>query len=606
MSAVDDWHERFLKESEENARLRLELEETRAKYDTLLEASLQQMASRDEFSSRPTLTASTINVSSTNLPTIETNKPATNNTTSDDTHPLSTSLTSTGSKTSATPKKDSKKDKDNKDNKDKTSEEKGGKSIFRFGGGKNPKGKQTQEKPKPDGLDPDESSTAFVLPLPSTSYQHLPRLKVQPLVAHNHVVVCGPNGPVGPFPSDEAGTANYTDIAAGRSISTYPHIPGNPGRDGDPIADRFATHVFENRVIAAVADGCNWGAKPREAAQKANAAFIEYVNASHDAITDVKKAGAVLLNAFEHAHNSIMEGKNAFWDAGTTTLLGGVLLEIIKGDDKWTPQWEFVCASVGDCKAFCYSTGGEIVDITQGNRPNTSDPRDCGGRLGPHDEGKPDLRNLNLFCASCEDGDLIIIVSDGIHDNLDPQHLGKLPREMPKEFNLVGEKWEDVDPAKAIYAKNAYTTDLLLKLLKKEDEMPTPREVADRLVNHCITVTQKSRDYMENNMGKRLPEDYVEYPGKMDHTTCLCFRVGRIPNLPEKGMVTSGSSTVTNGAVPSLPVSAGLSISTTSPLANSNGIGKPGSDDGSPRPVGSPTSASNAKFGWTPSIKHSN
>lgn len=54
------------------------------------------------------------------------------------------------------------------------------------------------------------------------------------------------------------------------------------------------------------------------------------MNASHDSITDVKKAGAVLLSAFEYAHNSIMEGKLAFWDAGTTTLLGGVLLEINK------------------------------------------------------------------------------------------------------------------------------------------------------------------------------------------------------------------------------------------------------------------------------------
>lgn len=41
---------------------------------------------------------------------------------------------------------------------------------------------------------------------------------------------------------------------------------------------------------------------------------------------------------------------------------------------KFTPQWEFVCASVGDCKAFCYSNG-EITDITEGNRQNASDPR---------------------------------------------------------------------------------------------------------------------------------------------------------------------------------------------------------------------------------------
>jgi hypothetical protein len=47
-------------------------------------------------------------------------------------------------------------------------------------------------------------------------------------------------------------------------------------------------------------------------------------------------------------------------------------------------------------------------------------------------------------------------VSDGIHDNLDPQHLGKVPKDMPKEFNLAGDKWEDVDSAKAVIAKNAY------------------------------------------------------------------------------------------------------------------------------------------------------
>jgi hypothetical protein len=54
------------------------------------------------------------------------------------------------------------------------------------------------------------------------------------------------------------------------------------------------------------------------------------------------------------------------------------------------------------------------------------------------------------------DGDLIIIVTDGIHDNLDPQHLGRVPKDMSKEFNLVGDKWDDVDPAKATVAKNAY------------------------------------------------------------------------------------------------------------------------------------------------------
>ena len=33
----------------------------------------------------------------------------------------------------------------------------------------------------------------------------------------------------------------------------------------------------------------------------------------------------------------------------------------------------------------------------------------------------------------------------------------------------------------------------------------------------------------------------MEFPGKMDHATCLCFRVGRFPSLPEKAHIASGS-----------------------------------------------------------------
>jgi len=240
-------------------------------------------------------------------------------------------------------------------------------------------------------------------------------------------------------------------------------------------------------------------------------------------------------------------------------LLGGMLLEINRGTDPWTPQWEFVCASVGDCKAFCF-TGGEISDITQGNRQNASDPRDCGGRLGPHlEEGKPDLRNLNLFCASCVEGDIIFIVTDGVHDNLDPQHLGKLPKDMPREFNLVGDKWDDVNAEKAILAKNVFIKHHLEKLLEGATE---PKDVTDRLIEHCVNLTAKSRTYMESNNGKRIPENYVDFPGKMDHTTCLCFKVGRM-NIPMSSREFNGTSS-SPGSSPSSSPSPSSSFGTPS------------------------------------------
>lgn len=31
---------------------------------------------------------------------------------------------------------------------------------------------------------------------------------------------------------------------------------------------------------------------------------------------------------------------------------------------------------------------------------------------------------------------------------------------------------------------------------------------------------------MENNAGIKLPADFKQYPGKMDHTSCVVFQVG--------------------------------------------------------------------------------
>ena len=37
-------------------------------------------------------------------------------------------------------------------------------------------------------------------------------------------------------------------------------------RVGDPICDVFGVQVFANRTLVALADGCNWGEKPKKGA----------------------------------------------------------------------------------------------------------------------------------------------------------------------------------------------------------------------------------------------------------------------------------------------------------------------------------------------------
>jgi hypothetical protein len=142
--------------------------------------------------------------------------------------------------------------------------------------------------------------------------------------------------------------------------------------------------LYSNMTVVALADGCNWGTKPQEAAILASNELVSYIGVRCQNILDVRTMGRNLLKAFMMAHKKIIAPKEDVWDAGTTTLLGGVVMPIAESpaDSK---QWAFVCASVGDCKAFLYSSlTKRFHEITAGNRNNLTDASDCGGRLGPY------------------------------------------------------------------------------------------------------------------------------------------------------------------------------------------------------------------------------
>eukprot|EP00009_Paramoeba_aestuarina_P010069 CAMPEP_0201542768 /NCGR_PEP_ID=MMETSP0161_2-20130828/72214_1 /ASSEMBLY_ACC=CAM_ASM_000251 /TAXON_ID=180227 /ORGANISM="Neoparamoeba aestuarina, Strain SoJaBio B1-5/56/2" /LENGTH=263 /DNA_ID=CAMNT_0047950447 /DNA_START=621 /DNA_END=1409 /DNA_ORIENTATION=- len=115
--------------------------------------------------------------------------------------------------------------------------------------------------------------------------------------------------------------------------------------------------------------------------------------------------------------------------------------------DELPPLYGYCFVSVGDCKAFAFSQKKRMfMDITCGNRLTSRDPTDPGGRLGPSStNGKmeesgvlPDLRNLSLYFHEFEEGDLLLLMSDGVHDNLDPQILGY----SPLSFGIPCESWD--------------------------------------------------------------------------------------------------------------------------------------------------------------------
>ena len=57
---------------------------------------------------------------------------------------------------------------------------------------------------------------------------------------------------------DTDSPSQFAELACAHSISTYPHLPTHPKREGDPICDRYSLSLYDNRVIACVADGCKF------------------------------------------------------------------------------------------------------------------------------------------------------------------------------------------------------------------------------------------------------------------------------------------------------------------------------------------------------------
>jgi len=170
--------------------------------------------------------------------------------------------------------------------------------------------------------------------------------------------------------------------------------------------------------------------------------------------------------------------------------------------------------------------------VTRGNRQNLTDATDCGGRLGPHlKDGGPDLRNVALYFHPCEEGDYFIMVSDGVHDNLDPQTLGYRPEDLNEQLKDLS--WNQVEESEAgIQTKTNFMTTLLRSIMITEEQEPSAVSMVENVIDYATTTTDSSRGWMESNPEKHLPVDYVNFPGKLDHTTCTCFQV--ISNLHTK------------------------------------------------------------------------
>jgi len=357
--------------------------------------------------------------------------------------------------------------------------------------------------------------------------------------------LCGPG-------HDTEELLTLEDIAAARSVSTFPLAPDGSKPLNSPVCDKFRVEIGDCRTIAAIANGYNYGERPRDAASAAVDGFVWHMSSRLAGIVDAASCAKESLQALCTAHNFVVHARGSVWDAGTSALLGAVMFPLsdTKDDMKEPKQivapgskFGIVLTSLGDSKAFLVSgKDGSVQELTHvipGIWKNRSEP---GGRVGPvAEKGLPDFGNTGVVYSECEAGDVLVLCTTGLADDFDPEELGIEPGALIPE--LEGESWASLgagderllEVVKATFAERRMER-LLADTVKsgqkvdKEGEgeevkrIAEPEEIARTLTQYALRVTKKRREFIHENPAESSPKDKLTYPGRCDHCTCLAIK----------------------------------------------------------------------------------
>ena len=273
------------------------------------------------------------------------------------------------------------------------------------------------------------------------------------------------------------------------------------------MCDRFAVRLYENRTVAAIADGHQWGNSARKAAKRAVRWFVSTLEQSLKEATNLKNCGPVLLSSLAHAHERILRSQQVGSWSRATSLLGGAVFEVdLNGsqhlENSLRYPFIFSLVSVGRCRCYHFSKQSGLL----ADHSSTTTPGITTGYIGGI--GNPDLRDLNLTYIPCDEDDLIIMCTPGVSDNFDPV--------------LRGEMSENEDNA---LLRNKMSLELAQSLV---GDNPTVTSVVENWIEHAKQTTRISREFIEEDSSRVLSSNRKIHPGKMDHATCICFRVGRV------------------------------------------------------------------------------
>ena len=354
--------------------------------------------------------------------------------------------------------------------------------------------------------------------------------------------------------------------ADGDSITLYEHKANSTQHHGDPIADVYAVVARPNSCVLSVADGVNWGIKPRLAARCAVHGALDHLNSK---LFDSIKTPCTTQDVVHNILRAFNSGQNLIIKQGgtTTTLTVAVVVELM--EQKNGCKWGLCCVSVGDTLCYVWrNEPQEVHEVTFASHLHKQrDPRDCGGCLGADLGEKPDLSNLLCCFVPVSEGDVVFIVSDGISDNFDPITLKEAieppkivgavpsyyPPPIPSSTEADGSSSNGTSHLLPVISPEQRQTLLLMKMTKllrdkchEEKRKLTAMDVKDALTNHVIEVTETKRDFLEHTWinlenpdltaserrahDRSIAQTCKKMPGKLDHATVAAYCVGRMFN----------------------------------------------------------------------------
>lgn len=326
------------------------------------------------------------------------------------------------------------------------------------------------------------------------------------------------------------------------------------GRWGDPIADYMMCRRFPQDdgevILFSGADGSGWGQRSARAAQDVSTKFAETVVqalGNEEGVNDIQELTGLLIDAIAAGHREI-EAHCEETGGGFTTHLGFV------GKVDSEGLFRGVMTTVGDQKLFILRANGQVEDMTKGNRGNITSLTDPGGQLGGEPLGAdmhlyPDLRNLTVYFLEAQKGDILLPMSDGIHDNLDPQYAGEpnpkaalerllenpelfdadrdileeIQKNMPDYWGEEEEAWAIKETPELVQLKEIYQAFQLKAIVANSTEVSTA------LVKYAYELTAPLRTYDEANptQDRFMKDADPSYPkfGKQDHLSCAAITI---------------------------------------------------------------------------------